>query len=247
MPTHFQLKINSDNELDSGSEDEDERPLLIAGDQQSEEVQEAPADNEEEQSDEVVHRDLVAAGDNGVAEGLVEDTLGDCGEEDTTVLQAGMGSCDEGEGTPMQTTPFIASEIKEEFQPERSFLPVEQLVATEEQMETGQENFSITPEHFLSQLLGGDHIQSLQGERGILEDNIEVELSGEVASGVEENLATSGLINQALLHAAAENIEAEVSEKEEEPRRKDTCPLCAESGHVFSAGQNEMTAHFVQV
>ena len=95
MPTNFQLKINSDNELDSGSEDEDERLLLIAGDQQSDEVQEAPADNEEEQSDEVVHRDLVAAGDNGVAEGLVEDTLGDCGEEDTTVLQAGMGSCDE--------------------------------------------------------------------------------------------------------------------------------------------------------
>merc|ERR1719430_2793086 len=101
----YQLKINSDNELDSGSEDEDERPLLKAGDQQSDEVQEVPADDGEQRSGEVVHCDLVAAG-VGVAEGFVEGTLGDCGEEDT-IEQAGVGSCDEGEVTLMQTTPFI--------------------------------------------------------------------------------------------------------------------------------------------
>lgn len=242
----YQLKINSDNELDSGSEDEDER-LLIAGRQQSDEVQEILADDGEQQSDEVVHRDLVAAGE-GVAESLVESTFGESGEEGL-IGQVSVGDCDEGEATPMQTTPFIVSEIKEEFQPYRLFLPEEQLVATEEQMETGQgtENYSITltPEHFLNQLLGGNHTKSSQRKKGILEDNIEDEV------GLKENLETAGATNHALLDASAQSIETEVSEKEqeleEEPGRRDTCPLCAESGQVFSAGQNEMATHFVQV
>ena len=232
------MKINSDNELDSGSEDEDERPLLI--------VPETLEENGEQRAGEVVHCDLVAAGE-GEAEDLAESTLGECGEEGT-IGQAGVRDCEEGEVAPMQTTPFIASEIKEEFQPERLFLPEELLMATEEQMGTGQdtENYSITltPENFLSQLLGGGHIH-LQRKRGILEDNIEDEVGREVGSGVEEDLATAGAINHALLDAAAENIEAGVSEKkqelEEEPGKRDICPLCAESG------QNETATHFVQV
>ena len=87
------MKINSDNELDSGSEDEDER-LLIAGRQQSDEVQEILADDGEQQSDEVVHRDLVAAGE-GVAESLVESTFGESGEEGL-IGQVSVGDCDEG-------------------------------------------------------------------------------------------------------------------------------------------------------
>ena len=218
-----------------------------------------PLDDGEQQSDEVVHRDLVAAGE-GVANGLVESTFGESGEEGL-IEQVSVGDCDEGEATPMQTTPFIVSEIKEEFQPYRLFLPEEQLVATEEQMDTGQgkENYGITltPEHFLNQLLGGNHTKSSQRKKGILEDNIEDEVGGRVGSGVEdevglkENLETAGATNHALLDASAQSIETEVSEKEqeleEEPGRRDTCPLCAESGQVFSAGQNEMATHFVQV
>merc|ERR1719234_763440 len=47
---------------------------------------------------------------------------------------------------------------------------------SEEQMETGQ---SITPEHFLSQLLGGEHIASLKRKRDHFEENIEDEVVGE--------------------------------------------------------------------
>ena len=243
--------INSDNELDSESEDEDERLLLIAGNQ---EQGDTLADNGK---DAVVRRALEADGVEGEPEGLAEGTLKDCGEEGILQGQASAGNCDgEGEVTLQQTTPFIASEIKEELQPDRLLHAEEQLMATEEQTEkAGQdiENQSITPEHFLSQLLGGDHIQSLQRKNELLEDNIEDEMIGEVGSGVEENLATGGFINDALLDAAAvDKIGVEVAEKEqvvleEEPGQRDTCPLCAESGKVFSAGQNEMATHFVQV
>ena len=241
--------INSDNELDSESEDEDERLLLIAGNQ---EQGDTLADNGK---DAVVRRVLKADSVEGEPEGLAEGTLKDCGEEGMIKGQASAGNRDEeGEVTLQQTTPFIASEIKEELQPDRLFHAEEQL--TEEQTEkAGQdiENQSITPEHFLSQLLGRDHIQSLQRKNELLEDNIEDEMIGEVGSGVEENLATGGFINDALLDAAAvDKIGVEVAEKEqvvleEEPGQRDTCPLCAESGEVFSAGQNEMATHFVQV
>ena len=84
------MKINSDNELDSGSEDEDERPLLI--------VPETLEENGEQRAGEVVHCDLVAAGE-GEAEDLAESTLGECGEEGT-IGQAGVRYCDKGEVTP---------------------------------------------------------------------------------------------------------------------------------------------------
>ena len=64
--------MNSDNELDSGSEDEDERPLvLIAGDQkQSDEVEDNLADNREQQLDAVLQRAPVVEGE--AAEGLMD-------------------------------------------------------------------------------------------------------------------------------------------------------------------------------
>jgi len=185
----------------------------------------------------------------------------DCGEESVTG-EDDVEDCREEEVTPLQTTPFVASEIKQELQSKVQIeeqytenqvitLTPQHRLFSEEQMETGQdiENQSITPEHFLSQLLGGDHIQGLQRKKELLEDNIEDEVSREVGSGVEK--ATVGSINDALLDAAADNIDKEVAEKEqeleEEPGQRDTCPLCAESGEVFSAGQNEMATHFVQV
>jgi hypothetical protein len=70
-------------------------------------------------------------------------------------------------------------------------------------------------------------------------------------SEVNAGLTTAGAINHSLVDPAVDNMEVEVSETEqeveEENGRRDTCPLCAESGQFFSAGQNEMATHFVQV
>ena len=236
------MKINSNNELDSGSEDEEE----VAGDQLSDGVEKTLADNEEQQSAAV----MLAVGE-GVAEGLAENVLGECGEEVHAGL-AGVESCDKDEVTPLQTTPFFASEIKEEFQSESLVLQEEHSVIAQEQMGTSvNEKLIITPEHFLGQLLGRDHMQSSQR---ILGDNLEEEVGTgmEVCSEVKAGLTTAGAINHSLVDPAVENIiEVGVSETEqeveEEAGRRDICPLCAESGQLFSAGQNEMATHFVQV
>ena len=70
-------------------------------------------------------------------------------------------------------------------------------------------------------------------------------------SEVNAGLATAGAINHSLVDPAVENNEVGVyeteQEVEEETGRRDTCPLCAESGQFFSAGQNEMATHFVEV
>ena len=223
------MKINSNNELDSGSEDEDE----VAGDHLSDGVEETLADNEEQQSAAV----MLAVGE-GVAEGLAENVLGECGEE-VHAGHAGVESCDKDEVTPLQTTPFFASEIKEEFQSESLVLQEEHSVIAQEQMGTSvNEKLIITPEHFLGQLLGRDHMQRILGDD--LEE--EVGTGMEVCSEVKAGLTTAGAINHSLVDPAVENIEVGVSETEqeveEEAGRRDTCPLCAESGQLFSAGQN---------
>ena len=198
----------------------------------------------------------------------------DCGEESVT-REDDVEDCREGEVTPLQTTPFVASEIKEELQLKMQMeeqatesqvitLTPQHRLFSEEQMETGQdiENQSITPEHFLSQLLGGEHMASLKRKREHFEENIEDGVGGEDRSGVEKEDLGAGGSKLLLLDGAANDIEAEGSGKvleleeetgrvnydlEEEQGQRDTCPLCAESGEVFSAGQNEMATHFVQV
>ena len=212
----------------------------------------------------------------GTGEDVVQSSLAapDCGEESVTG-EGDVEDCREEEVTPLQTTPFVASEIKQELQSKVQIeeqytenqvitLTPQHRLFSEEQMETGQdiENQSITPEHFLSQLLGGEHMASLKRKREHFEENIEDEVGGEVRSGVEEEDLVAGGSKLLLLDGAANGIEAEGSGKvleleeefgkvnddlEEEPGQRDTCPLCAESGEVFSAGQNEMATHFVQV
>ena len=220
----------------------------------------------------------------GTGEDVVQGSMAapDCGEESVT-REDYLEDCREEAVTPLQTTPFVASEIKEELQSKVQMeeqmkvqteeqmeenqaitLTPQHRLFSEEQMETGQdiENQSITPEHFLSQLLGGEHMASLKRKREHFEENIEDEVGGEVRSGVEEEDLVAGGSKLLLLDGAANGIEAEGSGKvleleeefgkvnddlEEEPGQRDTCPLCAESGEVFSAGQNEMATHFVQV
>ena len=219
--------MNSDNELDSGSEDENENREMENGNKKLD-AEFTPVATEENE-----------------VEYLVEGTLANCGEENSTKQTVGVGI----HVDPIQMTPFIASEIKEELHTEK-LLPKEQLTATEEGVgNEKQRNICITPQHFLSQLLG-DQMESLpMGPRG---DNIEAELGeeGKSRSGLEGNVATTGSINLTVMDADATNIgkdsvRADVLEKEVE--QKDDCPLCAEAGEVFSAGQNEMATHFVQV
>merc|ERR1719234_2917398 len=94
-------------------------------------------------------------------------------------------------------------EIKEQSTETQSIITLtpQHRLFSEEQMEIGQ---SITPEHFLSQLLGGEHIASLKRKRDHIEDNIGDGMSGEDRSGFEDLGAGSSKL---LLDAAANDIE----------------------------------------
>ena len=147
----------------------------------------------------------------------------------------------------VQATPFIVSDIKEEVQAK------EQSVASTEQK---LEEYDLSPEYLASMCpLEIEQIESLQENCQFRETGAE---SGEIEMSQVQD-STNGFSVHLLLNAESEESESksleceskqrlcQSAEVEDESGERDACPLCAETGEVFYAGQNEMATHFVQV
>ena len=213
------MKVNSDNELDSESEVEHETSPAPAGGFLPEE-------------------EVLSVEMNG-AKNFAPASLtfgGECPSETS-----------EGREDLVQATPFIVSDIKEEVQTK------EQSVASTEQK---LEEYDLSPEYLASMSpLEIEQIESLQENCEFRETNAE---SGEIEMSQVQG-STNGSSVHLLFNAEGEESESksleceskqrlcQSAEDEEESGERDACPLCAEAGEVFYAGQNEMATHFVQV
>ena len=219
------MKVNSDNELDSESEVENEISPASAGGFLPEE--------------EVLSVEMTGAKDFAPASLTASPSPAFGGECPSETF--------EGREDLVQATPFIVSDIKEEVQTK------EQSVASTEQK---LEEYDLSPEYFASMSpLEIEQIESLQENCEFRETNAE---SGEIEMSQVQG-STNGSSVHLLFNAEGEESQSksleceskqrlcQSAEVEEESGERDACPLCAEAGEVFYAGQNEMATHFVQV
>jgi len=225
----YQLKVNSDNELDSESEVEHETSPAPAGGFLPEQVLSVEMNGAKD----FAPASLTASPSPAFG--------GECPSE-TQEEEAS-----EGREVLVQATPFIVSDIKEEVQAK------EQSVASTEQK---LEEYDLSPEYLASMSpLEIEQIESLQENCQFREIGAE---SGEIEMSQVQD-STNGSSVHLLLNAEGEESEpksleceskqrlCQSAEVEEESGERDACPLCAEAGEVFYAGQNEMATHFVQV
>ena len=221
------MKVNSDNELDSESEVEHETSPAPAGGFLPEQVLSVEINGAKD----FAPASLTASPSPAFGGECPSETQGE----------------EAFEGDLVQATPFIVSDIKEEVQAK------EQSVASTEQK---LEEYDLSPEYLASMSpLEIEQIESLQENCQFREIGAE---SGEIEMSQVRD-STNGSSVHLLLNAEGEESEpksleceskqrlCQSAEVEDESGERDACPLCAEVGEVFYAGQNEMATHFVQV
>ena len=224
------MKLNSDNELDSESEVEHET---------------SPAPTGGFLPEKVLSVERNCGAKDFAPASLTASPSPAFGGECPSETQEEEAS--EGREVLVQATPFIVSDIKEEVQAK------EQSVASTEQK---LEEYDLSPEYLASMSpLEIEQIESLQ-------ENCEFHVIGAESGEIEMSQvrdSTNGSSVHLLLNAEGEESEpksleceskqrlCQSAEVEEESGERDACPLCAEAGEVFYAGQNEMATHFVQV
>ena len=221
------MKVNSDNELDSESEVEYETSPAPSGGFLPEQVLSVEINGAKD----FAPASLTASPSPAFGGECPSETQGE----------------EAFEGDLVQATPFIVSDIKEEVQAK------EQSVASTEQK---LEEYDLLPEYLASMSpLEIEQIESLQENCQFRETGAE---KGEIEMSQVQD-STNGFSVHLLLNAESEESESkslqceskqrlcQSAEVEDESGERDACPLCAEVGEVFYAGQNEMATHFVQV